>query len=257
MLRGTARGKSQIMLHSFARPRLRSLQRWLEAGVDLVFPPLCAGCGTPGVEWCAECDGRLARILAPVCTRCGRPVGRGPVCPDCRRKALPLEARAYAEYSGPLVPALLQMKYRPNRRLGGVMSGWLMELVSREAWSVDLVTAVPLSSRRQAVRGYNQSDLIAHKLSDRLGIQFSSEALSRIRDTRSQVGLDPLARAINVRGAFSANKNLVEGRRILIVDDLFTTGATLAACHAALSSAGAQRAYGISVGRARANRPTK
>jgi len=245
------------MLHSFARPRLRSLQRWLEAGVDLVFPPLCAGCGTPGVEWCAECDGRLARILAPVCTRCGRPVGRGPVCPDCRRKALPLEARAYAEYSGPLVPALLQMKYRPNRRLGGVMSGWLMELVSREAWSVDLVTAVPLSSRRQAVRGYNQSDLIAHKLSDRLGIQFSSEALSRIRDTRSQVGLDPLARAINVRGAFSANKNLVEGRRILIVDDLFTTGATLAACHAALSSAGAQRAYGISVGRARANRPTK
>jgi len=245
------------MLHSLARPRLRSLQRWLEAGVDLVFPPRCAGCGAPGAEWCAECDGRLARILAPVCTRCGRPIGRGRVCPDCRHKPLPLEARAYAEYSGPLVPALLQMKYRPNRRLGGVISGWLVELLSRETWSVDLVTAVPLSSRRKAVRGYNQSDLIAHKLSDRLGIQFSSEALSRIRETQSQVGLDPPARAANVRGAFSANGKLVEGRHILIVDDLLTTGATLAACHAALLSAGAQDAYGISVGRARANRPTE
>jgi len=132
-----------------------------------------------------------------------------------------------------------------------------VELLSRETWSVDLVTAVPLSSRRKAVRGYNQSDLIAHKLSDRLGIQFSSEALSRIRETQSQVGLDPPARAANVRGAFSANGKLVEGRHILIVDDLLTTGATLAACHAALLSAGAQDAYGISVGRARANRPTE
>lgn len=233
-----------------ARLSLRSVKRWLEAGIDLVYPPRCAGCGASGCDWCATCDARLERISPPICRRCGRPLGRDGRCSDCRRKPLPLEARAYAVYTGPLVAALLQLKYRPNQRLADVMSGWLEEIVAREGWSIDLVTAVPLSVQRRAVRGYNQAGLVALRLSERIGVDFESDALARTRDTRSQVGLDPDARAANVEGAFRASPEKVDGRSVLIVDDLFTTGATMAACHAALTMAGAARAYALAVARA-------
>lgn len=242
------------MLGDSARLGLRSVQRWLEAGLDLVFPPRCAGCGAVGEDWCAACDARLHRITPPVCRRCGRPLAGDPRCPDCRRKPFPLEARAYAVYAGPLVPALLQLKYRPNNRLAGVMSGWLEEIVSRESWRIDLVTAVPLSVRRRRVRGYNQADLVARRLAQRLEVSFSDDALVRTRDTRSQVGLDTGARAANVEAAFQAFPERIHGRSVLVVDDLFTTGATVAACHAALEQAGARQTYAAAVARARGAR---
>jgi ComF family protein len=237
-----------------ARLGLRWLQRWLEAGVDLVYPPRCAGCGAVGSDWCPTCDGRLTRITAPICRGCGRPLERGLHCPDCRRQPMSVQARAYAVYTGPLVPALLQLKYRPNQRLAAVMSGWLEELVRRERWTIDLVTAVPLSDQRRSVRGYNQAGLVARKLSQRIGVEFADDALTRTRDTRSQVGLDPGARAANVEDAFRASPEKVEGHNVLIVDDLFTTGATMIACHAALVEAGAGQVRAIAVGRAQGRR---
>lgn len=239
---------------SSARPGPRSLQRWLEAGVDLVFPPRCAGCGAGGTDWCELCDGRLDRILPPICRRCGRPLDLKARCPDCLQKAFPLVARAYATYSGPLARALLQLKYRPNRRLAEIMSGWLADLVSSESWRIDLVVPVPLSVRRKSVRGYNQTELIARQLAQRLGVGFAEDALVRTRDTRSQVGLDHTARKANVEDAFRAFSGRVDGLAVLLVDDLFTTGATLAACHAGLKTAGAGRTYAVAIGRAQARR---
>ena len=157
-------------------------------------------------------------------------------------------------YADPLGRALLQMKYRPNPRLADIMSGWLADLVSHEAWPVDLVVAVPRSVRRRAVRGYNQSELFARRLSRRLGVGFADGALVRTRNTRSQVGLDPAARAANVQGAFRAFAERVDGRSVLVVDDLVTTGSTMAACHVALETAGAMRTYAVAVGRAQARR---
>jgi ComF family protein len=165
-----------------------------------------------------------------------------------------MEARAYAAYFGPLVPALLQLKYRPNQRLAEIMAGWLEEIVSREGWSINLITAVPLSARRRALRGYNQAGLVARRLSQRIGVDFADDALIRTRETRSQVGLDSDARSANVEGAFRATPETVTGRRVLIVDDLFTTGATIVACHEALTSAGAERTYAVTIARARGRR---
>lgn len=239
---------------SLTRPGLRSLQRWLEAGSDLIFPPRCAGCGAAGSDWCRACDERVQRITPPICLRCGRPLARPGRCSDCRRVPLPLPARAYAVYSGPLVPALLQLKYRPNRRLAEVMSGWLEDVVARTKWAVDLVIAVPLSARRKKVRGYNQADLVACRLAHRLGVEFADDVLVRTRDTRSQVGLDVESRAANVEDAFVATPHKVDERRVLIVDDLFTTGATMSACHAALVQAGAGQTYAVAVARAQGRR---
>jgi ComF family protein len=146
------------------------------------------------------------------------------------------------------------LKYRPNQRLATVMSSWLEELVARETWSIDLVTAVPLSGKRRSVRGYNQVGLVARKLSQRIGVEFDDDALVRTRDTRSQVGLDPGDRAANVEDAFQASPEKVDGRNVLIVDDLLTTGATMTACHTALAKAGAGQICAIAVARAQGRR---
>jgi ComF family protein len=143
------------------------------------------------------------------------------------------------------------MKYRPNRRLAAVFAAWLHELFSKESWDADLLVAVPLAASRQRQRGYNQVELIALALSKTIELPYDPHALQRIRDTSSQVGLDPAERWGNVSGAFSAHPGIVRGRSVLLLDDLVTTGATLAACASALLSGGARRVFGLTVARAR------
>lgn len=163
---------------------------------------------------------------------------------------LPLIARSYARYQGPLVRAVLHLKYRPNRRLARRMAEWLAEICRREAWPLELVLPVPLSRRRQRFRGYNQAGLVASALAELLQVPFSADGVWRVRETRSQVGLDLALRARNVRGAFQADPGVIQGRAVLLVDDLFTTGATLAACAESLWAAGARQVFAVTVGRA-------
>jgi ComF family protein len=143
------------------------------------------------------------------------------------------------------------MKYRPNKELSALMSGWLTELYLREAWDATLVVPVPLSEARLLQRGFNQVALISAPLAHNLDLQHDEKALSRDRDTRSQVGLDATARLRNVQGAFRGQKESLHGQRVLVVDDLYTTGATMSACAEALLDAEAEAVYGLTVGRAR------
>jgi len=154
-------------------------------------------------------------------------------------------------YEGPLMRALLQMKYRPNQRLAGVFADWLRDLLRREKWHPTKITAVPLAESRQRQRGYNQAGLIATALSRMIELPFDPGALRRIRETPSQVGLDPAERWLNVSGAFEACSRSEQDHAVLLVDDLFTTGATLAACASALLEKGAQQVFGLTVARAR------
>ena len=143
------------------------------------------------------------------------------------------------------------MKYRPNRKLSALMGGWLSELYSRETWNVNLVVPVPLSEARLLRRGFNQVALIFEPLTHNLDLRHDEKALSRDRDTKSQVGLDATARLRNVQGAFRGLPESIHGQRVLLVDDLYTTGATMSACAEALLDAGAEAVYGLTVGRAR------
>ncbi len=187
----------------------------------------------------------------PLCPRCGasRPAQGG--CPDCRGREFPLIARSFARYQGPLCRAILQLKYRPNRQLAAVMAGWLAELHRRQAWQATLVVPVPLGRRRQHQRGYNQASLIASALAELLGLPMEEGGLRRVRETPSQVGLDPVGRLQNVKGAFEADPAVVHNQSLLLVDDLYTTGATLAACAQAARRAGARAVFALTVARAR------
>jgi ComF family protein len=131
------------------------------------------------------------------------------------------------------------------------MGTWLADLYRDLMWQATLVVPVPLANDRRRHRGYNQCALVASALAGAIGVPHDEEALLRTRETRSQVGLDPEDRSSNVRGAFEARAQIVRGRTVLIVDDLWTTGATLMSCAEALLAKEVDQVFGLTVARAR------
>lgn len=232
------------------RHRPGTLGRWIGAGLDLLFPIQCAGCSRRGMIWCRDCDDRLVRIEPPLCEHCGLDWPAAGLCPSCRQRKPALTIRSYARYTGRLVQALLALKYRPDRKLAGVMGGWLASLLEREPWKPTLIVPVPLAARRRQRRGFNQAELLAEALSRRAAVPLRSNLLRRVRETRSQVGLDRWERWRNVTDAFLAPPGRLREEAVLLIDDLTTTGATLSACAEALHAAGVEDVWGLTIGRA-------
>jgi ComF family protein len=142
------------------------------------------------------------------------------------------------------------LKYRNDISLGEALATQLLEYVTNLNWPVELIVPVPLGRKRLKERGYNQVGLIAFPLALAMNIKYSPKALSRDRETRTQVGLTKLERQSNVLGAFRAKKDLVAGHKILLIDDVATTGSTLSSCAEALCTAGAQDVFALTVARA-------
>ena len=187
---------------------------------EIAAPTTCAACDErvrPRVVFCEAC---AVSVIA-------RPEGASP--------------RAAFVYGGAVATAILALKYRRRPdlapRLGAAMAAHAVDLASR----IDLVVPVPLHPRRLAERGFNQAALLASPIAAELGVPRRARALERIRDTPKQAELDRESRAANVEGAFRcASPKAVEGRRVLLVDDVRTTGATLSACAATLLASGAR-----------------
>jgi len=153
-------------------------------------------------------------------------------------------------FEGPIRNAIHTLKYGRNAALGDVLAPYLAGYAHKLGWQADLVVPVPLGKKRMKERGYNQVGLLAMPLAAILRWHYSPQVLVRTRETRSQVGLCPLERRENISGAFRAEPVLAAGKSILLVDDVVTTGATLAACSEALVNAGAQNIYALTLARA-------
>lgn len=145
---------------------------------------------------------------------------------------------------------IVALKYRSYVGLAWDLAQHMALAYKRQDWTVDLVVPVPLADDRLAERGFNQAELLARPLSWLLRVPLHSWELQRNRATPKQVGRTFEARYQNIQGAFSAEETLVKGKRMLLVDDVMTTGATLNAAAAALKAAGADTVYAITVGRA-------
>lgn len=234
-----------------ARPAY-ALYRFLWTALDWLYPPYCGGCAEPGERWCEKCRSQASRLGELVCMCCGQPQSEaGKTCPLCSSTPPSYAAlRSWAAYEGPLREAVQRLKYRRDIGLGEVLSLHLIEQLHDLAWQIDLVMPVPLSMKRLRQRGYNQASLLARPVALALKIPYSTSALLRQRDTASQVGLSAHERLENVRGAFSANTPRVGEKRILIIDDVTTTGATIQACALALLEAGAHSVHGLTLARA-------
>jgi ComF family protein len=223
----------------------------LDPLLELIFPSRCAGCDARGALLCVACRPRLPWLDPNSCPRCAEPARGGAICRRCLRAGQRVlsSLRAACRYEGAVRNAIRRLKYS-RVRLFAVLAAQLVaaDLATRPL-SADLVVPVPLSDRRQRERGYNQSELIARELAG-LGVLPAPvpAALERSRDTRPQVELPRSARLENVRGAFVCERpELVAGRRVLLVDDVSTTGATLEACAASLIQAGAARVLALVV----------
>jgi ComF family protein len=224
---------------------------WLEAGIDILFPPHCVVCGEQGEDWCSRCQSQVQVLEQPMCPRCGTPHVVGSVCRRCATIQHIDAVRSYAWYWGAIVSPILTLKYRPNKRIARQLGQCMAGVVRQAGWQPVAVLPVPLGQARFKQRGYNQAGLLAAALAGELSLEFEPQALVRRRETASQVGLDRRGRMENVRLAFRALSQYVCGRRILVVDDLLTSGATLSYCALSLKQAGAKAVYGITVARAR------
>jgi ComF family protein len=204
---------------------------WL-AALDLVFPPRCQGCGRVDTLWCAACAADLAHLPLAVHTV--------PVA-DLE------QVLATGTHEGILQAAVQSLKYAHNPALAGPLGQRLAHTLPHFSRTFDMYIPVPLHAARLAERGYNQAQSLCAALTDLTGIPTGSEALQRHRDTGHQVGLNRQERLMNVVDAFTAHPPLIDGKRLLLVDDVCTTGATLRACAAALRDSGAAAVAALTV----------
>lgn len=229
-MRERSRRRWKVPAISFARGK--------QAIVDTVYPRRCSGCGRRGAWVCAECDLALDRFAPPWCGRCGVPRDTGP----CRGASLPSDLvalRSVGAYDGWLRGAIIAFKYEDERARADHLGAALADVVSTMN-GVNGVVAVPLHPSRLRQRGYNQSALLVDRVGSALDLPVIA-GLARLRRTAQQVGLGGRERNENVDGAFAfvADPRLVAGQRLLVVDDVLTTGSTMGACATALLGAGA------------------
>ncbi len=231
-----------------------SLKRFAGGLLDLLFPPRCAGCRSPGTYFCVPCRNALRWQSPPACPRCGRPVSSaaaGAPCSACQRDPLPLDGiRSAVDFAGPARRAIHRFKYRADRALAPVLADIMLTAWQREPLPADMVVPEPLHAARLAARGYNQAALLGQAFAAGTGLAFAPQALARTRATTPQVTLGARQRRGNVQDAFTAQPALVAGRRVLLVDDVCTTGATLGACGAALRAAGSASVWAFTLARA-------
>jgi len=239
-----------------------------EALASLVLPAPCRICARildtgSAIPFCHAClEALTQRLREPLCAQCGRPivsaaVAEGisqPLCHVCRRGVYAFDfARSFGAYTPRMSRAILLLKYGNVTPLGTWFARRLAGLVASQpqGFAADAIVPVPLDHGRLRERGYNQAELIAKPLARLLGIPFRSYLLVRTRPRPNQLRLTRRERWETVRGAYATHKTAqVDKLRVLLVDDVFTTGATLDACSKALKGAGAARVVGLTVARA-------
>jgi ComF family protein len=209
---------------------------------DLFFPPVCASCKSVGELLCVECRQKISWVLEPVCPRCGRSQSKVvDECKGCSQNPIPLQqVRTAVYYEGPVAEVVKQFKYEGYFGLASPLAELMLAAWPRWKQPVDLVVPIPLHTARYRERGYNQSELLARVLEGHLDWRIEPGALKRVRRTRPQVGLNMAERRSNVSGAFIADAALVQGKKILLIDDVRTTGATLVSAAEVLLDAGAK-----------------
>lgn len=218
--------------------------------LDLLFPPLCGGCNKSGSRWCEDCQKKVNILDGIVCDICGLPqeqVGTCKTCIDDRPHFRML--RAWAVFEEPVKNALHKLKYRKDISLGDAIAVQMLAFVKKLNWQIDMIIPTPLGKQRMKERGYNQVAMIAKPLSLGLQIEYAPHAITRKKETRTQVGLTKAERKKNVEGAFQVGVS-VKRKIILVMDDVSTTGSTLSSIAESLYQAGAENVYALTVARA-------
>jgi len=216
--------------------------------LNLIFPPRCAVCGEvltleeqKGVL-CKKCGEELPYFSENICPHCGGETNNAGFCEFCV-KAYAFDSACAAFPYETVRDAIHLFKYDGDKRigqgLGEVMAEYLLKYHEELLVKTDVMVSVPLHPKKEKYRGFNQTHILCEKISEKTGLVFEKEALERKRETIAQSELNPEERKMNLRDAFIAKKDFA-GKRILLVDDIFTTGTTCNECAKELYRAGAK-----------------
>lgn len=218
--------------------------------LDLVFPPRCVGCGAfDGAFLCAECFSAIPRADGRRCDRCWT-IASSAACPRCADfpKAF-AGMRSTFSYGGPARDAVLNLKFLGVSAVADVMAREMNQTWREWGLDVGAIVPIPLGWVRRRTRGYNQAELLARSIGRANDIPLLTDAVKRSRQTKPQaMQPDAESRRRNVEGAFAPTGKAVPPR-VLLIDDVATTGATLDACTRALLEGGAQRVYCLTFAR--------
>jgi competence protein ComFC len=233
----------------------------LGAIASLLYPPACVICraSVRATEYlCDQCGAKVVRIVAPFCQKCSEPF-EGAItseftCANCAHRTIHFDAAVAAYRSRGIVRQIIHdFKYGHQIYLRQPVARWLraaLDDVRLRDCRFDIIIPVPLHPTRQRERGFNQASLLAELLSEQVSIQ-SKPALERVRYTTTQTALDRSERMENLHNAFRLRKNMdVRGLRVLLIDDVLTTGSTLSECARILKRAGAISVHAATAARA-------
>ncbi len=221
---------------------------------DLIFPPRCVGCRARGAWLCATFLEaiRAGHKASARCDVCDRVSALSP-CAQCRREAEPFVVRVAGDYDGHLRDAIAALKFEGQPQIAPDLAALLVHAWRASGtFAPEAIVTVPMPPDRRRERGYNPAELLARGCGKGLGVPVWRDAVRRTRAAPPQHRLDAVARRDNVRGLFACDgpgSAHIAGRRVLMVDDVTTTGATLRAIATALTAAGASEIAGLALAR--------
>lgn len=228
--------------------KLRKVVKYM---VDIVFPPQCAICGNTiekqgGI--CANCFAKMHFITSPFCNICGKPFNaiteKWQICPSCLGKKEFDKARFALIYDESSKPLILSFKHADKTHITSLLAKLMANAGEDILKDADMLIPVPLSWQRLLRRRYNQSALLAKELSKLTKVPFCFDVLKRKRNTKSQGDFNAKERYKNVKGAFTIHhKEKIQNKTLVIIDDVFTTGATVQECAKVLRKNGAGKIY--------------
>lgn len=221
--------------------------------MEILYPQTCCFCGKVSREKvCHECVSKIEYIKEPRCKRCGKPVRYADqeFCEDCKRKKFHYEqGKNVWLHKGPVRWSIYQFKYHNRRIFGEFYAEEMYRLYGQKLkeWKIDVIIPIPLHKKRRRRRGYNQAEIIARNLGKLAQIPVESQALARIRNTTAQKELSDKERKANLQHAFQVTKYWKKVRRVLLIDDIYTTGSTIDEVAKVLRENGAEKIWFFTV----------
>lgn len=214
--------------------------------LDFLFPKKCVGCGKFGAYICGNCFRKIEIVENPICPVCQRQAIGGKTHPGCKGRYLLDGLVVGARYKGVVRSAIVKIKYKWIYDIEAT----ILTILDSIWWKYDLpesavLVPIPLSSARLKWRGFNQADHLAVKLGKRFGVRVE-RILKKVRETKTQVGLTRKERKENVEDAFKIISEM-SGKNIILVDDVYTSGATMAEACRVLKKAGAKNVWGLAL----------
>lgn len=234
-----------------SRNDIQHLQSVYRSVTDILYPhrcPICESLVDKQGEICRECGYKVKYITEPFCMVCGKPLeqeGRE-LCGDCTgRKHNFVRGVAAFAYTKELKQSIYRFKYSNHREYAAFYGDSILRLKGQiiRSWQPEVIIPVPLHPKRLKNRGFNQAELIAGRIGAGLGLPVDGRTLIRTVNTAPQKTLNDKERAQNTKKAFQLTENIVKYRKVLLVDDIYTTGATLDSCAEVLLQAGVKKVY--------------